>query len=553
MFWRMVLVIIFGSTIAALTAQAPAPGTLPATHTLTGIVVDAETGSPVRRVRVRALGSGQELPGGESDAEGRFAITGLSPGKYIVAAFKGGYLNSSYGQARHGGPGLPVTVPSQNGVLKLAISRGGVISGRVLDESGEPAINAPVHALRFTYSANGRQLSPVASEGARASTDDQGAFRLFALPPGDYYIVTRAAQTPAVGAPVNASARQPVTTYYPNAIDASSAQPIRVVSGEERPPITITLGSGRPAQISGRVVKSTGEPVGSGYLTVSFAQDIGLHSAMLGAGVRPDGTFQTAPLPPGRYRISLSTGMVPPPEESGGAIVDLDGTDISDLLIVTRKRAALRGHVVFDAREGTKVTPRDVVVQLVAALPAADAAVQDFTTATPKDDMSFDVQVPPGKYYVAAFVRSGGGWTVSDVLLDQQRLFGQAVDVDPERGLSGVTVVVTNRTVELRGRVTNANRQPLNDAWVVLFPRDSREWHSRSPLIAGVQADVRGEYRFAAVVPSDDYLISAVPGSMIEPQQWHDPVTLQMLRAHAQRLTVDEQRENVVNLQVGRQ
>jgi hypothetical protein len=129
-------------------------------------------------------------------------------------------------------------------------------------------------------------------------------------------------------------------------------------------------------------------------------------------------------------------------------------------------------------------------------------------------------------------------------------MVGHAIDVDPERGLAGVTVVLTNRTVELRGQVTNRNGELLSDAWVVLFPRDSREWHSRSPQLAGVQPDARGEYKFAAVLPSDDYLISAVPGSMMEPQQWHDPATLQMLLARARRITVEEHRENVLNLQV---
>ena len=160
------------------------------------------------------------------------------------------------------------------------------------------------------------------------------------------------------------------------------------------------------------------------------------------------------------------------------------------------------------------------------------------------------MQVPPGRYYLSAFVRTGGGWKVSDVLLKQQSLAGQAIDVDPDRDLAGVTIVLTNRTAELRGQVTNRAGQPLSDAWVVLFPRDSRQWHGRSPLLAGVQPNARGEYVFAAVLPSDNYLISAVPGSMIEPQQWHDAATLQMLRARARPIAVDEHRENVLNLQV---
>ena len=542
----LALVLIVSALTPAASVPTQEPTTTPNSFTLRGIVVDAETGAAVRRVRVRAIGKATELAGSESDAEGRFTISGLGPGKYVVSVQKAGYLNGSYGQARPGGPGLSVAVPGHQGVLRIPISRGAAISGRVVDFSGEPVVNAQVQALRFAFASSGRQLVPAPSEGARAESDDQGTFRLFALAPGDYYIVARAPGAPIGGpAPDGGWPRQPVTTFYPNATDAGSAQPVRVTAGEERPPITVTLGAGRPARISGRLVTSTGEPVTTGFLTVSFADQFGIYTSTGGAAVRPDGSFQTSLLPPGRYRLMLSQGFIPTPEHSAVATVELDGADLTDVLIVTRMRASMRGRVLIDAREPTRLAARELVVQLAGA---EDNTGPYATTATLKDDLSFEAQVPPGRYFVSGFARTGG-WKVTDVSLANQSLAGQLVDVDAN-GVSGVELVLTNRTSEVRGTITGADGKPSGDVWVVLFSSDSRRWHVGSSRLSGVQADASGEFKFDAVLPSDDYLIIAVPGAMLEPEQWRDPATLQTLRPRAQRVIVEESSENIVNLQV---
>ena len=65
-------------------------------------------------------------------------------------------------------------------------------------------------------------------------------------------------------------------------------------------------------------------------------------------------------------------------------------------------------------------------------------------------------------------------------------------------------------------------------------------------MIAGTQPNASGEYKFGMVLPSDDYLIVALPGGMLEPEQWRDPAALQMIRPRAQPLSVKEDGENIV-------
>ena len=63
--------------------------------------------------------------------------------------------------------------------------RGSVISGRVLDEFGEPVADAMVNAMRSAWTAGRRKLQPT---GRSAQTNDLGQYRIYGLPPGDYYV-----------------------------------------------------------------------------------------------------------------------------------------------------------------------------------------------------------------------------------------------------------------------------------------------------------------------------------------------------------------------------
>ena len=62
--------------------------------------------------------------------------------------------------------------------------RGGVISGQVFGEDGEPMSNAQIRSLRYTMQGGVKRLQ----SNGYASTDDRGMYRLFGLQPGDYIV-----------------------------------------------------------------------------------------------------------------------------------------------------------------------------------------------------------------------------------------------------------------------------------------------------------------------------------------------------------------------------
>ena len=161
------------------------------TASITGVVLMA-SGQPARKVRVNlsgtaVAGGGRGMAGRSTttDDQGRFSFTALAAGRYSLSANKPGYLAVTYGQRRPGMPGTQIQLADgQKFEAQLQMPKGGVLTGMVLDEHGEPTPGTSVRALRFRM-ANGRRTLQMASSG---NTDDRGIYRLYNLEPGDYVV-----------------------------------------------------------------------------------------------------------------------------------------------------------------------------------------------------------------------------------------------------------------------------------------------------------------------------------------------------------------------------
>ena len=90
--------------------DAPARGQAPAqapTARITGRVLDAVTGRPMKMVTVRLVSeSGGRA--GQTDEAGVFDFTNLAAGRYNVRVMKPGYVSLAYGQRRPLQPGTPL-------------------------------------------------------------------------------------------------------------------------------------------------------------------------------------------------------------------------------------------------------------------------------------------------------------------------------------------------------------------------------------------------------------------------------------------------------------
>ena len=130
-------------------------------------------------------------------------------------AQKGSYIPLQWGQQRPNEPGKPLDILDGQTVEKIDFSlpRGGVITGRVLDEFGDPAADVQVAAMRAQNIGGTRRLMPA---GRMATTNDIGEFRLFAIPPGNYYVsATLRSNNFWRRRPTTAAAMHPPTTRAP--------------------------------------------------------------------------------------------------------------------------------------------------------------------------------------------------------------------------------------------------------------------------------------------------------------------------------------------------
>jgi hypothetical protein len=154
---------------------------------IAGRVLTADTGRPVARARV--LINAAELPGGRgtlTENDGTYEFTELPAGRYTVNVSKTGFVPLSYGQRRPLQAGTPLQLGDgqQLNGIDFTLPRGSVIAGHVMDETGDPMPGISVQVMRYQYAQGNRQLVPSGS----AQTDDQGAFRVWGLNPGTYYV-----------------------------------------------------------------------------------------------------------------------------------------------------------------------------------------------------------------------------------------------------------------------------------------------------------------------------------------------------------------------------
>jgi protocatechuate 3,4-dioxygenase beta subunit len=179
---RVALATVLLSAIA-LTAEAQPPrenpsASIPQTRTFSGRVVADETGDPIANARVSVSATGPGAPVVLTDRQGRFTLT-APPSRVTVVANKTGY-------GRH-----EATLAAADRSIEIRLQRCAAISGRVVDELGDPIMGARVVVEKPSSPSNGF------SGEAATSTDDRGEYRLGSLQAGTFNIavVTMGAMT----------------------------------------------------------------------------------------------------------------------------------------------------------------------------------------------------------------------------------------------------------------------------------------------------------------------------------------------------------------------
>lgn len=536
-----------------LPAGALPPGTMPPRDPtkkvgdarVRGRVVTADTGQPLRRALVRANAPDiREMFTTFTDADGVFEFKELPAGRYTVSASKGAYATLAFGQTRPFESGRSIELKDNQTVdrIDIRLPRGGVVTGTVVDELGEPLADAMVAAMRYQFIQGRRQLVPA---GRSVATNDIGAFRLFGLTPGTYVLSVTVRSE--IGAVVrNESRTGYAPTYYPGTNDVAGAQPLTIRAGQTLNDINLTLLPVQTAQISGTVLDANGQRVSLG-MVLAMRRGALMSPVMgpAGGSIRPDGTFTVSDVSPGEYTLRAMT-----PGDGGGpgaqavASVTVSGQGVSGVQLVPVQPAIVSGRIVLDG--GTVPSLQGSQVQLMASPvdPSDGGLVTSVPPIRPRDDLSFELKAGPGQMLVRLL--SDSRWALKAVRHQGVDVTDSGIDARAGASVSDVEVELTSRRQEITGLVTNNAKQPANNYTVVVFPQDRARWTSASRYIGVGRPDQDG--RFRVRLPPGDYHAAAV--DYVEPGAWMDPEFLESVLHAAVTVSLNEAETKTLDLRL---
>ena len=187
--WLLSLALFAPVIYAQERSAQPATQKSAETCTLEGHVAGAIKGEPVRKAILLLSQTG--VPQGQrysttTGSGGSFAMQDIEPGKYRLMVMKGGYAPMQYGSRSSGRAGITLSLDPGQHIRDLVIrlTPQAVISGRVLDEDGDPVPQVSLQLFQYSYSHGKRQHQP----SDFAMTNDLGEYRLFDLAPGRYFL-----------------------------------------------------------------------------------------------------------------------------------------------------------------------------------------------------------------------------------------------------------------------------------------------------------------------------------------------------------------------------
>jgi hypothetical protein len=444
-----------------------------------------------------------------------------------------------YGQRRPFEAGRPIELADGQIVqqVNFALPRGAVIAGRVLDEFGDPVAGARVQALRYQLSQGTRRLSPT---GMFAQTDDTGAFRLYGLMPGEYYV---SALLRALPADDTADSTGYAPTYYPGTGSVTEAQPVSLGVSEEAS-ISFALMAVRTARVSGSVITSMGVPLSNGMVVLLAPDAAGGGPMAFGAGnrIRADGSFALANVAPGSYTLMVTSGG--PGGRGGGGDIEMGtlpitvaGDDVTGVTVVTGRGATITGAVV--PAQGSSATLTRSALQVTAQVvgggfggfPGLGGGGGGFGGRNVGEDGAFTLT----NLFGSRLIRLNGlpqEWMLESVIVDGRDVTDRPVELAPNADITGARIVVTDRVTEVSGSVAAADgKSSTRDFTVVVFPDDETRWTAPSRYVRSARGDQQGLFKVRALPPHDRYLAVAV--DYIEQGEETDAELLASLKGQA--------------------
>jgi len=523
------LLLALFSTAAPLLAQQPA--------TVSGKVVNSVTGEAVKKAVVSLRNAiGQTSLATVSDQLGKFHFDNVTPDRYTATAQAAGYSENMRNT------GKPVVVAAQQEVedVEVRIPPLTAISGKVLDEDGQPMAEVNVMAMRYVYTgAGGKRLQQTGS----AQTDDRGEYRIFDIQPERYYLAAMSyrrlaesrdrimfAQSENFHSTVPEEGYAPV--FYPGVADISQAPLQEVKPGVEWTGADFKLRKLPTYHIRGTVTGATGARGGRSMVRAQWCgQDESELPFAMGANQQSDARFDISGIVPGTYCLTVA-------QPGGGGIaakktVTVKAGDIDGIEFTVPPSFTVSGTVTIDG------TPPSPMPQINIGLNNIEARGSRQGSMV-KSDGAFQIDyLYPGAYSIAL--------PQSPYLYAKSILYGSQ---DVSNGVipslqPGVALNTTLGTDPggFGGAVQPGSLETGAPVLIVAIPEDA--YAARQDMQRLVPTSAGGNFAVPAL-PSGNYKVFAIETSDFSDAQNRD--LLKLLEGSATSVTVSPNAQEKVSV-----
>jgi hypothetical protein len=487
---------------------------------ISGRVYRADDGAPIAMAKV-ILTMEVELDdyripvqqSARTDSDGAYAFTQVTPGDYNLRAERRGFASRVFDRAGSASDSKKITISAGQAIEKFdfRLFVGGAISGTALDDEDQPLEDAEVSAIRLTYHRGGLVEE---KQVATVQSDDLGEFRLFDLPPGDYFVraLSMHTHTDESTSKLHDSISAFRSTYYPGTPTTENAQKVKVRAGGETGGVRFSLSRQSTYSISGMILDPTAATIPKRY----FISPGYVGTGTLGLtppAPNPDGTFVIPGVPSGEYVLwafALMTGPATDAERqlhfsSGGKIIEVLDNDVhADVQI--GPRGEVDGRVVIENSSGQSVSGVGVTLLPELLKKIFDKFNNIYDSMTDQSGRFRITRVETGRFnfslygktemYLKKALCNNVDYTFRPFTMDAGETFGNCV------------LTVANDTGVIKGQVLNGDK-PVADEVVVAIPESPALRELARYTVTG-STNAKGEYQLKAIVPGD-YFVFAVP------------------------------------------
>jgi len=512
-------------------------------YTVTGTVVDAVTGEPVRRALVQL--NGQQRRTTLSDGDGLFQFDGILADQLSVTAQKPGYFGE---QELSRGGGIPqVEVGPKAAPVVVKLTPEAVIRGKVTTTAGVPLEHVSM-SLNYIDLREGRRRWQFYGS---AITDEDGRFRFANLRPGTYYIGA-APYTPLADTMLEAN--QPPTagypgTYYSGVPDLASASPVQLTAGQQAE-ANFSLNEVPVYRISGVI---SGYAPNQGVAVQMFDQS----GVLVGPGFQfssENGRFDVHALAAGSYVLKVTSSMGP--NQTVRAALRLGLTsNVYNLHLAIAPEPSIPVVVQMESqpqtgREQLRRAYRPdsgppVSVRLIGTGPGTNEAYASYDG--PENQRSLTLHnVEPGRY--SAVIDARESWYVVSADCGQTNLLTDDLVVTPDASALPLHIVLRNDGAKLSGTV-NVPDGMIAPVSVVAIPEGLAK---ASPHTAYYnpprdQSVGNSEFVLDSLAPGD-YTVFAF--DRVDGLEYSNPDVLQKYISQAAHVTLSPKQNAKVTLQM---